>query len=115
MPILKAASISRSICWADIFTPMGIPPVVSLTVSANLRKSSTDSQSGKRGGEIAAVPSSNPLTSAILPVTFWAGRCPPTPVLVPFLFYSYLLILKSKLAIPIFLLDLLFYGFYLEE
>ena len=70
-------------CCAESLKPIGMPPDSSRTVSAKRRKSSTESQSGKRGGEIAAVPSGRPRTSAILPTTLSPGRWPPVPVLAP--------------------------------
>ncbi len=75
--------MSLSTCWAESFTPMGMPPLRSRTSSAKCRKSSTPCQSGNVGGDTAGVPSGSPRTSAMRPVTFGPGRCPPVPVFAP--------------------------------
>jgi hypothetical protein len=63
--------------------PIGIPPVISLTLSANALKSSGVCKSSKVGGETAGVPSFKFLTFAILPITLFPERCPPVPVFAP--------------------------------
>ena len=75
--------MSRSMCWAESLKPMGMPSEPSRTWSANRLKSSIESQSGKRGGETAGVPSGRPRTSAMRPTTLWPGRWPPVPGLGP--------------------------------
>ncbi len=46
----RAASRSRSMCWAESFTPTGMPPETSRASSTIRRKSSSDVPSGKRAG-----------------------------------------------------------------
>ena len=80
----SAASRSSSMCWADSLKPIGMPPdALAHARRRSARTSSTRVQSGKRGGEIAGVPSGRPRTSAIRPTTLSPGRWPPVPVLAP--------------------------------
>ena len=73
-PRSSAASRSSSTCWADIFTPTGMPPERSRLRSTSARASSNVVQSTNRAGETAGVPSAKPRTSAIRPTTFDPGR-----------------------------------------
>ena len=45
--------MSSSMCWAESLKPIGMPPVARAPRRRSRRKSSSVSQSGKRGGEIA--------------------------------------------------------------
>ena len=72
--------MSSSICCADNLNPIGIPPVNSLTLFENFKKSSTVVRSLKVEGEIASSPSGICLTSDIFPLTLFPGKCPPVPV-----------------------------------
>ena len=63
--------------------PTGMPPDISRTRSAKRPKSSGVVRSLKVGGEMAGSPSVMPRTSAILPMFFDPGRCPPVPVFAP--------------------------------
>ena len=65
--------MSSSMCWADIFIPMGMPPVTSRTRSANRWKSSGVVRSVKVGGEMADWPSGSLRMAAIF-LHFVAGQ-----------------------------------------
>ena len=75
--------MSFSMWLALSLKPMGIPPVIERTRSANFLKSLGESKSLKVGGEIAASPATIPRTCAILPIFLLPGRWPPVPVFAP--------------------------------
>ena len=75
--------MSSSMCWADSFAPIGMPPLVSRTSAATRRKSSSSRRSVNVAGETAGSPSASLRTSAIRPMTLLPGRCPPVPVFAP--------------------------------
>ena len=76
-------SRSSSILPAAILTPIGLPPVLSLSVDTMSLRSSGEFISGNLDGLWMSCPGGFPRISAIAGVTLAPGRCPPMPGLVP--------------------------------